>query len=383
MAKNKIITALTALALISASFIIFQGCSKEKSTGQGPIKLAVAGPFTGNAAAFGDMIKKGANLFVKELNAAGGINGRKVELVYGDDAADPKEAAIVATKFATNKSIPIVIGHFNSSCTLAGRPIYAQYGVVEFSPGSTNPTVTEGSKWTFRNVYRDDVQGPAIARYIKEVLKKEKVGAFYDNDDYGIGLKDAFVKEAKKIGLGIVGVEAYTRESTDFTPQITKLAEAKPDIIFISGLYNEAALISAQSRKLAIKVQLIGADGSYSADLIKIGGQAVEGYLLSVPYVFTEDDPFAVKFKKEYGTHPDAWAGQSYDAVGMAVEAIKAVGTDRAQIRDWLASRTTPEKAYKGVTGPTYFDEKRDVQKPVFFAIVKGGKFSPAPMQPK
>ncbi|MBI3089099.1 MAG: ABC transporter substrate-binding protein [Candidatus Tectomicrobia bacterium] len=368
---------LFAIAAVGFLALLLNACGKEEQA----IPIALAGPFTGNAAAFGDKVRKGAELMVEEVNARGGINGVKVKLLIGDDAADPKEAATVAQRFAADARIPIVVGHLNSSCTLAAQPIYSRAGVVELSYGSTNPRIAENSPWTFRNIYRDDVQGPTVARYAQTILKLRKVAVFYDNDDYGIGLKTGFVDEAKRIGLTIIAEEAYTRESTDFTPQLTKIRAAGPDAIFISGLYNEAALIASQARKLAIRTQLLSADGALSDDLIKIGGQAVEGLILSVPYVFSEEDPFAKRFKEKYGEFPDSWAGQAYDAVGIAIAAITAVGPNRAKIRDWLASRTTKEKGYQGVTGLTVFDEHGDVKKPVFFATVKNGKFVPAAQQ--
>ncbi len=149
-----VLNFIVSAALIFASW----GCAKREDTSD-VIRIGIASPFTGNAAAYGEMIKKGAFLKVDEVNASGGVDRKRVEAVFGDDAGDPKEASNVATKFAYDKSILIVIGHFNSSCSLAGKPIYKRGGVVQLSPGPTNVRVCEGSPWTFRNLYRDDFQG--------------------------------------------------------------------------------------------------------------------------------------------------------------------------------------------------------------------------------
>ena len=177
------------------------------------LKVAVAGPFTGSAAAFGEMIERGANLKADEINAAGGINGMTLKLVFEDDAGKDGEASLVAERIATNREILAVVGHFNSSCSLAGKPTYKRAGIVALSPGSTNVNVCKGSDWTFRNLYRDDFQGQFIAKYIKSVLPELKnVAVLFDNDDYGRGLADAFTAEAKAVGLNLVASEAYDRD---------------------------------------------------------------------------------------------------------------------------------------------------------------------------
>ncbi|MFQ5893835.1 MAG: ABC transporter substrate-binding protein, partial [Nitrospinota bacterium] len=203
------------------------------------VVVAVVGPMTGDSAQYGIMAKRAIKLYTDEVNAQGGLlvggKRRPLRLRIGDDKADPKEAASVATKFATNRKVSVVIGHFNSSCCLAGKPIYARYGVVEFSYGCTNPEVAKGSPWTFRNVFEDTFQGQSVANYAKDALGLQRVAVFFDNDDYGRGLKDSFVARAAVIGLMVVGQEAYDRESVDFRAQLTKLRTRRPQAIFISG----------------------------------------------------------------------------------------------------------------------------------------------------
>ena len=365
--------------------------TQEKSE---QVKVAVAGPFTGTAAAFGEMIERGARLKAKQINEAGGINGRKLVLAFGDDAGTDKEAKLVATRFATDKEILAVVGHFNSACSLAGKAIYKKNGIVELSPGSTNVSVCEGSDWTFRNLYRDDFQGAFIAKYIKNILTDfSAVAVLFDNDDYGRGLRDAFTAEAKNIDLEVVTSVAYDRENTDFGTQLTRIKGKKPDIIFVSGLYEQASLIVKQARKLGIKAQFFGADGIDSPDFLKNAGISAEGTYLTTPFTFgaggEEAAKVATAFEAEFGVPPDTWAALTYDAMGMIVEAIEktydkdaTLAVNRKAIRDHLASLDTPEEGYKGITGLTYFDINGDtVNKPAYVKLVKEGKYTTAPKQ--
>jgi len=372
---------IAASGLIAFSQLIGCGGGGETET----YKLGVVGPFTGDGAQFGEMIRMGVEMKAHEINEAGGINGVMLELELQDDKGDPKEAANVAQKLGSDPDVLAVIGHFNSSCSLAGKEVYNQMNVLQLSPGSTNVTVCEGGDWTFRNVYRDDYQGYFIADYIQNVLGYEKVAVFFDNDDYGRGLRDAFAERAEEIGLEIVAEEAYVRDTQEYTPQLTQIRAKDPDIIFISGLYANAAMILTQSKNLDIQTPFIGGDGLLSSDLIKNEGSAAEGTIITCPFLPTVEDEktreFVEAFEKKYNEKPDAWAALSYDAVGIVAEAIAEVGTDRTAIRDYVASLDSPESAYEGVTGMTYFDENGDVMKPLVVAVVRDGEFYPAERQ--
>jgi branched-chain amino acid transport system substrate-binding protein len=179
--------------ILSFAFLIF-----SVSFVFADVKIPVASPFTGPLATFGEGVKNGAILAGEDINKAGGINGEKVKIVLEDEMCDPKEAANVATKLASMKDVYIVIGHLCSSSTLAALPIYKAAKLPAISPASTNVNIGKLSKYYFRNVYKDDFQGRFLARYAAEALNLKKIVIFYENNDYSIGLKDAFVKEAKK-----------------------------------------------------------------------------------------------------------------------------------------------------------------------------------------
>ncbi|MFP5223347.1 MAG: ABC transporter substrate-binding protein [Acidobacteriota bacterium] len=355
------------------------------------IKIAVPSPFTGSAAGYGDNVKAGVAMKVDEINAKGGVNGKKVEAVYFDEQCDPKEAATVGTKIAGDKDLVAIVGHLCSGAHLAALPNYVRAGVAALSPTATNVTISDkgkdskGQYWSFRNVYLDDFQGTFLADYMSKVLGLKKVAVFYENNDYGIGLKDAFLKQAKAVGLTVVGEEAYMKGATDFTPQLTKLKGAAPEALFISGYYSEAALISDQAKKLGMNVPKFGADGMDNADYIKLGGPAADNTYLTTPFLAETAGPDAKAFidayKAKFKRDVDWMSANAYDAAGMILEAVSKVGADRAKIREYLASINTKEKAYKGITGLTYFNEKGDCVKPAYVKMVKNGQFVPAEKQ--
>jgi len=383
MTRRKFLATLGFMVVLGLA-----GCPQEKA--EDTIKIGVAGPFSGPAAAFGDMIRMGAELKIAEINDAGGIDGKKVVAVFEDDRSDTTEAANVSRKLASDDSIKLVIGHFNSTCSIAGKQEYNRKGVVQFTPGSTNVAVCEGGDWTFRNLYRDDYQGTFLARYAKDVLGADRAAVFFENDDYGKGLMEAFKKEADAIGLELTEPVTFMREQTqDFKPLVEQIKGEDVDVIFVSGLYNEAALIAKAARQdLGLEAPILAGDGVMNDKFIELAGDSAEGCFVTAPFLFdaAKDDPkakeFFETFQAKYERDPDTWAALTYDAVGMALEGIEKAGADRQKIRDWLAGRDTLEEAYEGVTGPTYFDPEGDCySKGAHVAVVKDGAFVAAEQQ--
>jgi len=374
--KNK--QTLLFVGLVLALTLVFSMTTTAMAEN---IRIGVAAPYTGNLAAYGDNMKAGVNLKLKEINDAGGINGQKVELVWGDDLCQPKDAGTVGSKFAADKSIVAVIGHLCSSATLAAMPIYVRTELPTISPTSTNPTIGDvGKGWFFRNCYTDDFQGNYLASYVvPKLLGKKKVAIFYENNDYAIGLKDSFVEGAKNAGVTVTGAEAYTTGTTDFTPQLTKLLSDKPETIFLCGYHPEGALIAGQSRKLGFTGPLFGGDGIDNEDYIKIGGKAADNTYCTVPFLAAAAGPagkdFAERYKKAYDRDVDWMSANAYDCLGILAQVIAKTGPDRKKIRDGLAAINSEANGYKGITGLTYFDKKGDCSKPAFVKMVKNGKF--------
>ncbi|HML61495.1 ABC transporter substrate-binding protein [Solidesulfovibrio sp.] len=365
----------------------FAGSAQAADT----IKIAVPAAFTGSAAGYGENVKAGVSVKIDEVNAAGGVNGKKIEAVYLDDQCEPREAATVSSSIVNDDAIVGIVGHLCSSAHLAGLPAYVREGIPAITPTATSVAISsknkdeKGKVWSFRNVYRDDFQGIFLAEYIDKVLGLKKVAVFYENNDYGIGLKEAFAKEAKKLGLTVVGEEAYKKGDQDFTPQLTKIKAAAPQALFVAGYYPEGALIADQAKKIGLVVPKFGADGFDNADYIKLGGAATDDTYLTAPFLAEIASPDAKKFiesfKAKFKREVDWMSANSYDAAGILIEAIAKAGPDREKIRAYLAGMDTPEKGYKGVTGINYFDANGDCQKPAFVKMVKDGKFVPAPKQ--
>ena len=387
--KSKFLALLFAMFFVTGLFSFYSCAEKPEEKAMVKeaaenIRIGVASPFTGDLAAYGDNIKAGVNLKLKEINDAGGINGQKVELVWGDDLCAPKDAGTVGAKFAADKTIVAVIGHLCSSATLAAVPIYVRAELPSISPTSTNPTIGDiGKGWFFRNCYTDDYQGQYLASHVvPKLLGKNKVAIFYENNDYAIGLKDAFLVGAKMSGVTVTGTEAYVAKTTDFTPQLTKLLVDRPEAIFLCGYHPEGALIAGQARKLGFTGPLFGADGLDNEDYIKIGGEATENTYLTVPFLAASAGPagkdFAERFKKAYDRDVDWMSANAYDCLGILAAVIAKTGPDRNKIRNGLAAMNAPQFGYEGITGLTFFNSKGDTFKPAFVKMVKDGKFVPA-----
>jgi branched-chain amino acid transport system substrate-binding protein len=354
-----------------------KGASTTGSSNNGSLKIGLAAPLSGSSAEYGEQFKKGAELAVKLANDTGGINGKKVELVIQDDKGDPKEAVNTANKFASDKSIVAVIGHFNSSATLAAAPIYNKNKVVEISPSSSSPKVTDAGEYTFRVITTDAFQAQYVADWTKEEGFK-KVAIVYEQTDFGVGLSDVYSKAAKENGIKVVANEAYVAGQTkDFASILTKIKEKQPELLFIGGLYNEAALIAKQAKQLGVHVKFIGVDSLYSDALVKLGGDAVEGTMLIGFFNPNSENEktkeFVQAYKKAYGEEPGTYAAYTFDATSIILEAIKQKGADRESIKEYL----TTLKGYKGATGVHDFDPNGDVLKEPEKLVVKDGKFQP------
>ncbi len=368
---------LIAVAVMVHLGVFALACPGWSQTQQESLVVAVAGPYTGTSAQDGNAIKNGAALAADLLNKKGGINGRKLELIFADDRSDPKEAATVANKLANDKRVLAVIGHFNSSCTLAGAPIYNRAGVIEISAGSTSPAVSKAGPFTKRVIVTDAFQGDFVARWMVKDEGFKKIAILYENDDYGLGLKDVMSDKVPSYGGQVVGVESYyLGETKDFTPYITKLKALNPDALFIGGLYTEAALIAKQASDVGWTPPIFGVDGLYSTALTELGGKAVEGVRVAGFFHPALPDPmvqqFVKDFKAMYNREPGTYEAFGYDAMLVLATAIEKGGADRLAVRNFLSTIEL-----KGVTGVNTFDEHGDVVKDPIKLIVKDGKFQP------
>lgn len=369
---------LVALAVVMSTTMMI-GCGQSSTTSSNnsdTIKIGIVTPLTGDCSQDGVDIKKASEFAIKEVNDAGGINGKKLELVTEDDKADPKEAAIVANKLAQDKSIVGVVGHYTSSCSLAGAPIYNKAGVVEVSPASSAPSLSQAGDYTFRIVNSDLVQGALVANWAVSEKGFKKVSIIYENSDYGLGNAKAFEDAAVEKGATIVTKDSYLSGQTkDFTSILTNIKNSGSDVVFIGGLYNECAMILKQAKQIGVDIPFMGTDAVYSLSLPKIAGDAAENFLLIGTFHEENNTEISKKFVKGYtdysGNTPGTYAANAYDATRVVIEGIENAGTDRKAVRDYIAKI----KDFPGVGGIITFDENGDVVKQPLKLTVKDGKF--------
>lgn len=345
------------------------------------VKIGSASPLTGPQAHIGIDIRNGVQLAIEDLNATGvEIGGKKVklELVYEDDEANPTKATTVAQKLVDAK-VAAVVGHFNSGASIPASKIYADGGIPQISPSSTNPDYTlKGFKTTFRVVAHDGHQGPTLARFAVNTLKTKNIAVIDDSTSYGQGLADNFEAAAKTLGAKIVAREQTTDKDTDFKAILTKIKGKKPDLIMFGGIDPQAAPMIKQMKELGIKAAFIGGDGIQTPNLIKLAGDAAEGVMASIPGLPKDQMPggkaFLEKYKTKFNQEVELYAPMGYDAVFVFVEAMKRAGSaDPAKFLPEI-SKTD----YQGVIGPIAFDDKGDLKKgPITIYVVKGGKWEP------
>ncbi len=343
------------------------------------VKIGVASPLTGAQAHIGIDIRNGVQLAIEDANKAGvSIGGKavKLEMVAEDDEANPTKATTVAQKLADAKVSAVVV-HFNSGASIPASKIYADAGIPQISPSSTNPDYTlKGYKTTFRVVAHDGQQGPTLARFALDKLKAKTIAVIDDSTAYGQGLADNFEAAAKAGGAKMVAREHTTDKDTDFKAILTKIKGKNPDLIMFGGIDPQAGPMKKQMAELGIKAQFIGGDGMQTPNFIKLAGESSEGALASIPGLPKETMPggkeFLAKYKAKFNAEVELFAPMGYDAVMVFIEAMK-----RANSSD--PAKFLPEVGktdYKGVIGPIAFDEKGDLKNgPITIYVVKGGKW--------
>lgn len=368
------------LAAVAVSLFL-TGCNKPaggSGGGADAIKVGEYASLTGKEATFGISSHEGTLLAIEELNAAGGVLGRKFELITEDDLSKAGEPATVVNKLISRDGVVAILGEVASSRSLEAAPICQQNKIPMISPSSTNPKVTETGDFIFRVCFIDPFQGTVMANFATKTLKAKKVAIFTDvKSDYSKGLAKYFKEGFLANGGTITDELDFNGGDKDFKAQLTTIKAANPDAVFVPGYYTDAALICIQAKQLGLNVPLFGGDGWESDQLVKIGGDAVEGNYFSTHYaadVATEQSKsFVAAYQKRFdGKMPDAMAALGYDSALILADAIKRAGsTDGQKVRDALATT----KDFSGATGKTTINEKRDATKAAVILQVKDGKF--------
>ncbi len=340
------------------------------------ILIGEIGSLTGSEATFGISTRNAIELAIREVNAAGGVKGRKIDVRVYDDQSKPEEAANAATRLINQDQVLLILGEVASTNSIAMATKAQPAKVPMISNASTNPKVTEIGDYIFRVCFIDPFQGYVMAKFAHDNLKFTRVAVLRDlGSDYSQGLADVFERKFTEMGGKIVAGETYTKGSTDFRSQLTAIKRAQPDGIYIPGYYNDIGVIARQARELGVTAKLMGGDGWDSEKLFELGGAAVEGSYFSNHY--SPDDPnpriqkFIADYKAAFGSVPDALAALGYDAAMVAADAMKrAPSLDRTAVRDAIAAT----RNFPGVTGTITLDDKRNATKPAVVLEVGKGK---------
>lgn len=374
---NKLSYDSIKIILLISICLLMLGLSKrpEKPEMQ-EIKIGWIGPLSGQYASYGKMVKVGTEIAVEEINASGGINGKSLVVIYEDDQLDPKKGVAAFNKLVSVHKVPLVIQAAGSNVMLAEAPIAERKRVVLISPTCTNPKISEAGDYIFRIAPSDLYQGKVIAQVAREELKAKSATVLYINNDYGVGLKDVFIARFEELGGTIAVSEGFAPDTKDFRTSLGKVKAAKPDVVFLSSLYQEAALILKQAKELGIPVQFIGGDGCFALELIQRAGDAAEGMLVvNMHWDPNSSEPlvsgFVSKIKEREGKEPEVYAALGYDCIKVVADAIKRGGTSSEAIKEALYVT----EGFSGITGPTTFDEKGDATKEYDLFTVDSGHF--------
>ena len=344
------------------------------ATSTGDILVGMYGSLTGDGASFGQSSVEGAQLAVEELNNAGGLlGGRKIRLLVEDDQSKPDEASNAVTKLITQDKVVAVLGEVASRRSLAAGPVCQKYQTPMISPASTNERVTAIGDYIFRVCFIDPFQGEVLAKFAYNDLKARKVAVLKDvQQDYSVGLTDAIQKTFQALGGEVLAPVSYSSGDADFKAILTQVRAQKPDAMFVTGYYPEAAIIVRQARELGMKIPVLGGDG-WVGDALKNGREALANCFISNHYSGDNPDPVVQNFVKTYrakfNREPDSIAALGYDAAKVLAAAITSSNsTEGPKVRDALAKADVP-----GVTGRLKMNAQRNVDKP---AVIQELKFT-------
>ncbi len=367
---------LPLLLLLALFGITLPGCPSNSSNSN-EIVIGHFGSMSGSEATFGQSTDNGIKLAIEEVNAAGGINGKKVRLITYDDKGDAREAGTVVTRLVTSDKVTAVLGEVASGLSLAGAPICQENSVPMISPSSTNPKVTKIGDMIFRVCFIDPFQGSVCAKFARgDDLIASRAATLTDQaSPYSVGLEEEFEKAFVALGGKMTTKQTYQAGDQDFSAQLTAIRSSGPDVIFIPGYYTDVGNIALQARKLGIKTPMLGGDGWDSSKLGEIAGKALDGCFYSNHYSPEDPNPrvqdYIKKYQAKYNATPDGLAALGYDAARILFEGMKRskslAGAD-------IAAELAKTKDFDGVTGKISIDKDRNAVKPAVMLEMRNGK---------
>jgi len=381
--KPKSAASIAFLILAGAALLtIATSCARQQQPGEtqdrSTIKIGYFGDLSGPTFNFGQSAKNGVLMAADEINQAGGINGRKIDVVLEDDEGSPELAATVVNKLTRQDKVIALIAGGASGDSLAAGPNAQSEKVPMISPSSTNPAVTQIGDYIFRACFADPFQGEVMAKFAYNSLQARTAAIMLDfNSPYSRDLTDFFELSFTKLGGRAISSQSYTQGDSDFKGQLSSISEVRPDVIYLPGYYGDIAVIAKQARQLGMTQPLLGGDGWDAPELWQLAGDSINGSYISNHYSADDPSPAIQKFVKDYKQHygnltPDAHAALAYDAMRFLAEAIQRAGTTEGEkLRDALAQT----RNFSGVTGIISMDSERNAVKAAVILKLQDGRY--------
>ena len=347
---------------------------------QEPIVIGLSAPLTGDYAEYGNNFKRAIDLHVEEINAAGGVAGRPLQIIENDDRSDSAQTTAIAQRYVNDPEVLAVIGSFASTPSMAAAPIYQRAGLVQLCPSCSHPDYSRIGDYMFRNTTTQEIEAPAIAEYVVEEMGAKRIMIVHRQDDWGLSASANFTEKAEELGAEIVDDEAFLETERDFRPVITKLRELDPDVLHIAMFFTEAAILSQQLEAAGIDIPVVTTTSMFNPQYIVLGGEAVEGQIVPATFFPGNPDPkvqaFVKAYEDRYGIHADSFAAIAYDSVGILASAMQYLADHNEEItRSNIKDAMFEMEPYDGVTGVAAFNEDGDVVKKITWLTIEDGEF--------
>jgi branched-chain amino acid transport system substrate-binding protein len=344
---------------------------------QDTIKIGEFGSLTGDNASFGISQNNGVQMAIEEINTAGGLLGKKIDLIVEDNQTKQGETTTIVRKLISQDHVSAIIGEVASSKSLEAAPICQASKIPQIATAATNPKVTQTGDYIFRVCFTDDFQAVVIARFVLEKLQLKNIAFMTDvKQDYSVGLTNIAKDYLVKNGATIVKEQSYSSGDKDFRAQLTDLKSGNPDVIIITGYYPEVSLIAKQARQFGIKAPFVGGDGWDGSSLIPVGGKALEGAFFSNHFSVEDKSPlvqaFVQKYKQKYNAIPDVLAGLGYDAARLLADAITRAGSTESEK---LRAAIQATENFPGVSGKITIGPDRNAKKSAVIITIKDGAY--------
>lgn len=370
--RGKRAAGVAALAMVLGMALIFAPGTEAREI----VKIGLSAPLTGDWAEYGNDFKRSAQMVVDQVNRDGGIRGAEVALAVEDSRGDPKEAVLIAEKFAADPEVIAELGDFSSSACMAAAPVYERSGMVQMSPTSSHIDFTKKGEYMFRVVATQAQEGPFNALWAVKELGKKKIASIYINNDWGVNANEFFVTAAKALGAEILAEEAFVPGEKDFAAILSKVKRLEPDLVYLPLFYADAAALMNQARRVRLEATFMANSSLFSEKTVELGGEAVNGILLPVNYFPSDPRPAAQNFLRDYralyGAAPNQFAALAYDAAKLLVAALHRAGIeDRAAVREALVKL----EGFQGATGPVSYQKSRDPAKELVKIMIRDGEW--------